>query len=126
MGEVAAYAANPEGVPCLTSARPGSTRRVAMPGERNRYINREPGSTIYVAFCRENGPCDHSRHTEWSEATECARALSASTGHFHAVKEASRLSGKVFDARPMYPSKTADGALGRLFHHPLTPGEPCR
>ena len=92
----------------------------------SRYVRREPRSTIYVAFCLQNGPCDHTRHTEPEQALECAGLLTASTGHWHAVKEASSISGNVFDSRPMHPARTADKADGKIGRHPLTPGVPCR
>jgi hypothetical protein len=89
----------------------------------HRYVRREPRSTIWVAFCRENGPCDHVWHDQVT-ARECADLLSTGS-HWHSVKEASRISGHVFDLRPMHPAKTADGERGKIGVHPMT-GEPCR
>lgn len=91
----------------------------------NKYVRRERGSVIFVAVCRQNGPCDHVRHTDREQAAVCARALDESTGHFHAIKEASSISGNVFDVRPFYPTKTVDGQPAKIGRHPLT-GEPCR
>lgn len=87
------------------------------------YVWLEQGTRVWVAFCISNGPCDHD-HEDSIEAADCAKAADARTGHFHAIKPASRLSGIVYYRPPMYPAKTADHQVGRKGLHPAT-GRPC-